>query len=162
MSNSLSPEVRAVLGPVPAGLTLLITVGNAWRFDDGVGPYLAKRLAAVEGGYRLLDAGDRPEDILEEATAAAPAKVIILDAADFGGQPGEVRVITPDRIPNSSLTTHSIPLSVLVGLLARDTRAPILLIGIQPKSVALGEGLSEPVRLAAEALAACIESSSER
>ncbi len=157
MSSSLSPEVQGGLRPVPAGPTLLITVGNAWRFDDGVGPYLARRLAGVGGGYVLLDAGDRPEDVLDAAAAVAPAKVVVLDAADFGGAPGEVRIIPPERVPGSTLTTHSIPLSVLAGILARDTRAPVLFVGIQPQSVALGEGLSEPVRAAAEAVAACIE-----
>jgi hydrogenase 3 maturation protease len=154
MSNTLNPEVVAVLRPDPAGTTLLITVGNVWRRDDGVGPYLASRLGDLAGSCRLLDAADRPENIFDEAAAAAPGKIVILDAADFGGAPGEIRVLAPAEIPEKGLSTHTFPIKLLARLLSQDTGATVHFVGLQPQNVSLGEGLSEPVRLAADTLVA--------
>jgi hydrogenase maturation protease HycI len=146
MSNSLTGDVLSVLQP-GQGPDLFLTVGNPFRSDDGVGSYLASCLKKLP--VRLLDAGQTPENIIEDTIALKPARVIILDAADFGGKPGEVRVIPEEAIPETTLTTHMVPMNVVSRLITESTSAKIVFIGIQPKTVALGEGLSSEVRQAA-------------
>jgi len=149
MSNLLTDKVKQALIPEPEGTTLIITVGNTLRSDDGVGPFIASRLSRIKEGYQLMDVGDRPEDCLDEALATRPVKTVMIDAADFGGQPGEIRVIPRELIPETTLSTHTFPLPVIAALLEEDTGSRVLFIGIQPVRVTLGEGLSSPVRAAA-------------
>ena len=154
MLNSLTGDVSDVLKPGP-GLDLFLTVGNSFRSDDGVGSYLASQLKELP--VRLLDAGQTPENIIEDAVALKPARVIILDAADFGGKPGEMRVIPEEAIPETTLTTHMVPMNVVSRLITESTGARIFFIGIQPKTVAFGESLSPEVRKAADAIVEAVK-----
>ena len=97
MSNSLTGDVLEILNPC-AGDTLYLTVGNSFRKDDGVGPYLAARLATLP--VSVVDAGYTPENIVEQVIALKPSRIIVLDAADFGGRAGEVRVIPEEAMKN--------------------------------------------------------------
>ncbi|MBI4711464.1 MAG: hydrogenase maturation protease, partial [Candidatus Omnitrophica bacterium] len=85
MSNSLTGDVLAVLNS-GSGTSLFLTVGNLFRSDDGVGPYLASRLAGLP--VRVVDAGHTPENIIDQVIGLKPSRIIILDAADFGGRTG--------------------------------------------------------------------------
>jgi hydrogenase 3 maturation protease len=89
---------------------------------------------------------------VDEAIGLAPKYIVVIDAADFGGAPGEVRVIEESAIPRTTLSTHMIPLNVVTGIISEQTGAKVAFIGIQVKSAALGEGLSPEVRAAAEQL----------
>ena len=100
----------------------------------------------------MIDAGFMPENIIDQAVKLSARKIIFIDAADFGGVPGEARLIDPEHIPEVSLSTHSIPLPVISRILYEDTKAKIYFIGIQPKSVDHKEGLSEEVKSVADAL----------
>lgn len=157
MCNSLTAEIKAALRPTGQGATLLVTIGNALRSDDGVGPYIAARLQTPPPGYCLLDAGDRPESLLHPELEAKPAKIIILDAADFHGRPGEIRLIPPELIPEQALSTHAFPLNIAVRLLQEDTGALVHVVGIQPRQAGLGEGLSPEVRRAAELIILAVQ-----
>jgi len=158
MLNSLTAEILEVLKP-RSNQDLIITVGNSFRRDDGVGPYLSGKLRDFEK-IKVLNAGDTPENIVDEAIASKPVRILIFDAADFGGRAGEVRTIPEGLIPQTALSTHSIPLNVITGIIAGETNAEIVFIGIQPKTVEFGEGLSEEVKKAADAIAETIRRNS--
>jgi len=42
MSEFLTDEIKAAIAP--KGRTLLITIGNPLRFDDGVGPFVGEQV----------------------------------------------------------------------------------------------------------------------
>ncbi len=144
----LPSEVRQALLPASEGVTLVITVGNTLRSDDGAGPCIAGAIVEPRRGVRILDAADRPENCIDEAVECRPAKTVIIDAADFQGTPGEVRLIPEDLIPAAPLSTHSFPLPVIAKILAEETGSRVYFIGIQPKSVDFGETLSPEVSAA--------------
>jgi len=74
------------------------------------------------------------ENIVSDAVAFKPNKIIIVDAANFGGVTGEIRVIPLDKIAQySSLSTHNFPLQVTFGLILKDTGASLTIIGVQSK-----------------------------
>ena len=133
------------------GLTLILTVGNPMRRDDGVGPYIASKLSFVPN-RTVMEGGMHPENQLDDITRLNPSRILILDAADFGGSPGELRLIETESIPETSLSTHAISLKVIAKILNDDTGAEIVFIGIQPQNVSFGEGLSPRVRHAADKL----------
>jgi len=157
MSNSLTVEVASLLKEA-RGTCLFLTAGNPYRCDDGVGPYIAGRLKAL-GITNVLDAGQTPEDIVDDAIARRPRRVVIFDAASFGGRAGEVRLIPEEMIPETTLSTHSIPLNVISQVIQTGTRAEMFFVGIQGRSFALGEGLSDEVRRAAEDIVAAVADS---
>ena len=146
--SKLSAEIKRALSFRPC-INVVITVGNGLRSDDGVGPYISSKISSSEF-LKVIDAGYTPEDIIDEVTELIPKRIIIIDAADFGGASGEIRIIDSAHIPESSLSTHAISLRVITKILSEDTKADIIFIGIQPKSVALGEGLSLSVRASAD------------
>lgn len=165
MSNLLADNLTHLLTPQEFYHTLIITVGNCFRADDGVGPYIASGLKP-NAKLSVIDAGYSPENVIDQAikilaehpalsdrpVRACAQRIIFIDAADFGGAPGELRLIDAEHIPQASLSTHSMPLPVVSRILYEDTKAKIYFIGIQPKSVEHKEGLSEEVKLAADAL----------
>jgi hydrogenase 3 maturation protease len=151
MSNLLADNLVNLLTPQEFSRTLIITVGNCFRADDGVGPYIASGLKQ-SAHLSVIDAGYTPENIIDPAAKLCPQRIIFIDAADFAGLPGELRLIDAKHIPESSLSTHSVPLPVVSRILQEDTRADIYFIGIQPKSVEHKEGLSEEVSFAADTL----------
>ncbi len=79
-------------------------------------------------------------------------KLLILDAVDFGERPGEVGTFDPMCIPlgvGPKLSPHQSGFEEVLGLLELLGHVPkeAVLLGIQPKSLKLGDPLSEEVRL---------------
>ena len=135
---------------------LILTVGNDLRSDDGAGPYIAKHVHSPKKGVHIIDAGERPEMVLDQAAALRPARTVIIDAADFGGAPGEARLISEQFIPECTLSTHTFPLRAVAKILAEDTSADVYFIGIQAVSVSYGEQMSPTVKQTADGIIALL------
>ncbi len=150
MSNLLTDDIVAALKP-REGRNLIITAGNTFRCDDGVGPCLAGMLQNHEG-LHVIDAGFTPENIIDDVIALNPDYIVVIDAADFQGRPGEVRVIEETAIPQTTLSTHAIPLNVITRIIQESTQAEIVFLGIQVRSVMMGEDLSPEVKKSADLL----------
>lgn len=125
---------------------MVITIGNPLRADDGVGPFIGEQVADHDG-LLVLNALMNPEDIVEDAIGYKPEKMIVIDAADFGGVPGEIRIIPLDQLQHYTvLSTHYFPIHVSLGLIREETGAELVILGIQPASVEFGDPMSEEVR----------------
>lgn len=98
----------------------------------------------------MIDAGSRPEDVVFDAIEIMPSRIVIIDAADFGGLPGDIAVIPDDAIDQKTFSTHSIPMSLFSSILREDTGAEVSFIGIQTNLTELGEGLSPGVKKSAD------------
>ncbi len=147
--------------PLQSGVILVLGVGNSMKGDDGVGPYVARILMTGDlchdrsgrrSSLHAIDCGTTPENHTSVIRRMRPSRLIIVDAAEMGLAVGACRVIPVERAGALGLSTHSMPLSLFaayVGELVPD----ILLIGVQPRSMAFGAAMSEDVRKAGEALA---------
>ncbi len=142
--SSLS-EIEELFRPPASGVVLVITVGNPYRSDDGAGPYISGGVSLPKGHIRIINAGERPENIIDEAIAITPRRTIIIDAADFGGRPGEIRIIPEEAVPDVIHSTHSFPLNVVSRLIADDTGSEVFFVGIQYRSMDFGETISAEV-----------------
>ncbi len=156
MCNLLTGDVIKILQSPESGIVLVLTVGNDFRSDDGVGPYIAKHVHSPKKGVRIIDAGDRPEMVFDQAVELRPARTVIIDAADFGGTPGEARVIDGEFIPECTLSTHTFPLRVVAKILAEDTAADVYFLGIQAGTVSYGGQMSPAVKKTAETITALL------
>ncbi|MBC7217358.1 MAG: hydrogenase 3 maturation endopeptidase HyCI [Candidatus Caldatribacterium sp.] len=157
-SPLLDDRVRKALEPSSEGKMVLVAVGNPLRRDDGVGMYIGERAARFTSpSFSVVLAGFTPERVLDDILRERPAKVVFVDAASFGGTPGEVRVLSEEEIVATTLSTHMFPLPVLARLIAEEVGCLVLFVGIEPQDVSFGEGLSRAVEEAAQAVLSYLE-----
>lgn len=130
---------------------MVLGVGNALKADDAAGPMLAETL---RGRFpdRVFDAGQVPENYMGPIRRARPDAIVLVDAADFGGAPGDVRLVSAADIGGLALGTHAAPLSMFMDLAAAETGADVHLVAVQAKSTAFGETMCDEVREAVAGL----------
>ena len=129
---------------------LILGIGNRANGDDGVGSYLIKRLQG-KLTIPVVDAGSIPEKSLVSVESSGADLVLIVDAADFGGNPGEISMIELDQIKGAGVSTHTANLSLLFNIIPKRKRPRGLLIAVQPGCVS-GKMLSVDVRNALDGL----------
>ncbi|OGS07070.1 MAG: hypothetical protein A2270_05235 [Elusimicrobia bacterium RIFOXYA12_FULL_51_18] len=145
MSSFLTDEIKTAIAP--RGRTLLITIGNPLRADDGLGPFVGEQVIFKVPERRVINAYTTPENIAQTAIDFKPDKIIILDAARFGGRPGELKIIPLDLISRQTvISTHSFPLSVTFSVVREDTGAELVALGVEPASMEFEEGLTPEVK----------------
>jgi hydrogenase 3 maturation protease len=128
---------------------LVLTVGNSMMGDDAAGSLLARMLEqAPLPAWDVLDGGSAPENALFRVRELGPEEVLVIDAADMDLEPGEVRLISAERLEDPFLmTTHTLPLSYLVESL-KEFVPRVALLGIQPRLVSFGYPPSAEVKAA--------------
>jgi hydrogenase 3 maturation protease len=109
---------------------LILCIGNRDGGDDAVGPYIADKLK--EEGIDVLDCGVVPENYTSIVKKNNPKNLIIIDAVEMDLKPGEIRVVPKGKIGVMHISTHGIPIPVLINYLEKYVEN-ILFIGIQPK-----------------------------
>ena len=127
------------------GKVLILGIGNTLRSDDGVGTILAGRIKD-NVPYGVYDCGSSPENYLGKIIKEKPDNVIIIDAVDFGGRPGEFREVDADDVKTTNLfSTHNASISLTINYLKSNFRVDIIVLIIQPKTIAFGDKLSPEV-----------------
>jgi hydrogenase maturation protease len=131
--------------PILSGRTVYVGVGHVLRGDDGLGPRLVarlkKRLAAP-----CIDAGASLERYLGRILRLEPDTVLLADAVHLGLEPGAWRILEPAELLAGGLSTHDLSLSFHLEELAGRLPGKIYLLGVQPRWLTLGRGLSAEVR----------------
>jgi len=134
----------------PVGRTMVVTLGNSLRSDDGVGPFIASKTAFTGPNRKILNGETVPENTVKEIVGWRPAKLILIDAADFGGAPGDLKIIPLENIRKyAALSTHDFPLDVTYSVVREKTGCKITVLGVQIKTAEFGEVLSEEVEKSA-------------
>lgn len=134
------------------GNIVIVAVGNPLRGDDGVGTYLAARLKnAIH--WPIIDAGETPENFTDKIAALEPETILILDAGDWSGAPGDLRLLADHQIASGMLSTHGQSLSLFIRFLRQRTSAQVWVLAIQVGCVSLGHPLSAEVKAQSDAVA---------
>ena len=130
----------------------VVGVGNDLLGDDGFGPALAGELE--RSGWPAIVAGDSPEGWMERLGGGGYRSVLFLDAVDFTGEPGAAVLLDAAAIRARfpQVSTHRISLGTLAAVIESRSGARVRLLGVKPRSLAPGAGLSEPVRTTLGAL----------
>jgi hydrogenase maturation protease len=131
----------------------VVGVGNALKGDDGAGSALIERLAAAGAAFPFVDAAEVPENYGGWVEKRRLEAVVFVDAVVMGGAPGEWRIVPVEDLMRSASNTHRLSLHFTVQYLREMWRGEALLIGIEPKSMQLGEGLSPEVAAAVQSIA---------
>ena len=121
------------------GKLIILGVGNELKCDDGVGPYIIKKLKEenIEDPNKLLfiDAQTVPENFTGKIRKEKPTHVIIVDACLMDGEPGDMKIVDEHDFANIGISTHSMSLSFFVRYLEKGTDFKIIFVGIEPKSM---------------------------
>jgi hydrogenase 3 maturation protease len=127
------------------GRVVLFGIGSLLRSDDAAGPLIVERL---KGRVKAscINAENAPERFFGEALRARPDTLIIIDAVHLGAEPGSYRILRPDELTGSGITTHDIPLGDLLRLFTKEIGMDIWILGIQPERLEIAEGLSSRVQ----------------
>lgn len=129
---------------------ILLGVGNRLSGDDGIGPSVARRLQG-SCDWLAIDCGSAPENVTGLVAREKPDLVVIIDAARMGLEPGSIRRLPLGETDRMLVSTHGLPLAFLFERLQELTKR-LVFIGVEPKDLAFGEGLSPPVGTAVDEL----------
>jgi len=146
------PQLLQSLAQWHNAKAVILGIGNALKGDDAAGPLVCERLAGRVSA-KVIDAGTTPENYITPILRVAPDVLLIVDAMDFGGEPGQMRVCTPDELHRYAISTHALSLHLAIDMIRRDTKLDVRLIGIQANRMKFGDSLSPAVRDAAAMLA---------
>ncbi|MDP8230373.1 MAG: hydrogenase 3 maturation endopeptidase HyCI [Candidatus Gorgyraea atricola] len=133
------------------GKVAIVCIGNRDRGDDGIGPYLAD---AIKGKtpHEVMDVGVTPENYTGVITRSKPDTIVLVDAIQFEGDPGEVKLFSGDDLRIGKISTHDVSPKLLIEYLKSSTNADIYVVGVKPKSNKFGECLSNETKMAIKEL----------
>jgi len=133
----------------PSGI-VVVGVGNLLMTDEGIGIHVLQSLqeSGLPANVRLVDAGTSPDLI---AYSGDCRKLIIIDAARGGGEPGTVYRLLPDDLKTPAgafLSAHELGVEQSLTLMKLTASEPeeIVIIGIEPEKIAWGLELSPALR----------------
>ncbi len=127
---------------------IVLGVGNDLKCDDGVGPFIIKRLKEEDiedENLIFINAETVPENFTGKLRKENPTHIIIVDACLMNGNPGDMQIVDKDDFSNIGISTHSMSLSYFVKYLEKDNDFKIIFVGIEPESLDYGENLTENV-----------------
>jgi hydrogenase maturation protease len=132
----------------------IIGVGNPLRKDDGIGLFLLSHIKKESHYFpktvSFVDGGTGGMNLLHIFSRFE--LIILLDAVDFKGQPGETRFFSIDDIQSqkqvSTVSTHNADLFQIIrlGQELEECSKKIFVFGVQPSDISFGDGLTEPLK----------------
>lgn len=138
--------------------TLILGIGNLVMTDDGIGVRVAQELARryrFPDDVKVLDGGTLGLDLLPHLEGVG--RLLIVDAVMTGEAPGTVVRLEGEQIPAvfaTKLSPHQMGLQDLLSVAALLGHAPaeMVLLGVQPAELEIGDALSPAVERALEPL----------
>jgi hydrogenase maturation protease len=122
--------------------TVIIGVGNLLMKDEGVGIHAVRRLQQMDlpATVNIVDGGTSPDLV---AYARRGDRVIIVDAAKAGGEPGAVYRFRPEDLACDAAdlaSAHQLGVVPNLKLLELSGNAPreVVIIGVEPEEIAPG------------------------
>lgn len=119
------------------------------KADDGLGRYVIDSIT-IEN---KIFCGEMPENFINRIKSSGSEVIIIVDAVDFDGKPGEVVFAEAEKLDKCSLSTHSLSFSMMSKMLP-GTR--IFILGAQPESLEFGKPMSSKAKQGADDIAAVL------
>ena len=138
---------------------VVVGVGSPMRGDDALGPRAIDLLGDRLAGRSDLDLVSLDGDAARLIEALRSREIgIVLDAVAAGAEPGTIHRVEPTSgvvpVPAAGASTHAGGVAEAVRLAAELDLLParLVVLGIEPDSMELGQPLSRPVAAALPAL----------
>lgn len=131
----------------------VVGLGNLMRTDDAVGMLALDRLKVglqMPRGVKLIEGGTLGLDLIYPLHGIT--HLLAIDAIDAGEEPGTILRFAGDGIANmpASKSVHLLGFSDLIGAMRLTGDAPeeVVVLGVQPKTIAWGTELTWTVERA--------------
>lgn len=137
------------------GRVAILGIGSESRGDDAAGIRVVEKIQEKIDSPHILVivAGPVPESFTSKIKKFEPDYIMLIDSVDSEEHPGKISVIDPNRIVGEKLSSHRLPLSMMMEYLKEETGAEVILVGIQPNRVKMGSKMSGPVKKSVDNLA---------
>jgi hydrogenase 3 maturation protease len=141
------------LGLKGKGRLVILGVGNPLKGDDAAGLLCAEQLMksvpkGAKSGVKVLRAYDVPENYTGVIRKFKPSRVLIVDAALAGLKPGDVFILEKEKIAIEEISSHKIPLMVLISYLEQSIGCKVFVLGIQAKDLSFGAPITPIIKTA--------------
>jgi len=134
-------DIKAALKNILKDRVTIVGVGNVMRGDDGLGSILSEYLKGRVSAC-VIDTGLSPENHIKKIRDSKPNTVLIIDAADFGGDAGDIKLLRKSDIPLYGISTHNASLALFFDFLETTTSAAVYMLAIQPAGNEVNASLS--------------------
>jgi len=146
-SDDLSAKLReCILGGT--GTTHVFGIGNPLKQDDAVGLQVVSSLRRrirprSRKSVKIHGLSSNPEVLISDL-ASKGERIVLIDAVEAQRKPGTIVCARLSETKFGFFATHNVPLRLVPGI--AENAADTYVVGIQPESVVVGEGLSRVVK----------------
>ncbi len=159
--TQVSPElIERLAGMLKRG-SAIVCVGNDLLGDDAAGVLIGRELAAV-APWNVYNVQTAPENFLFRIADSKPPAVLMIDAVDFGAEPGTVTLIEGERVTGQGPSTHGPAPAAFLELLAQVHPCTTVVLGVQPGQTAVDAPLSAAVAAAVDGVVAALLALADR
>ena len=152
----------------PAQKILIVGLGNVLLRDEGIGIHILERLEKESGlpdGVELIRGKTGGLALLPYLDGASA--IIFVDAADFEGKAGEIKIFRGSEIQKERyilLSVHDVGLRDLISLIVLKNPSPpeIVVIGLKPMELGVGVEISSELHTAIPSVIMMIRAEVER
>ena len=140
------------------GRIVILGVGNPLKGDDAAGLLCAEALLKgipppARKRIKILRTYDVPENYTGVIRKFRPSRVIIIDAALAGLRPGEIFILEKEKIAIEEISSHKIPLMVLISYLEQSVECKVTVLGIQAHDLSFGAPINPVIKSAVREVA---------
>lgn len=121
----------------PSRKILFAGIGNLLKQDDGAGVYISTRISERDH-IKVITPEVSIENYIGKINSIDHDILVIIDCVDMKMPPGSVDLLPVDKVNDLTFNTHNISLNKLSGFFTKE----VLILAIQPETIAFGENLS--------------------
>lgn len=145
-----------------ASRVAILGIGSDLRGDDIAGIITTQQIEKIIEQktspleVKFFIGATAPENLTGEIKKFQPSHLIIIDSVYSNVPPGRITVMDPGEIEDVSFFTHKLPIKVMIDYLLQFCKFHVIIIGIQPKDIAIGKPVSEEIGHAVKKLSETI------
>ncbi len=143
MMNEIN--LKCELEKILKGKVVILGIGNPFKGDDAVGIAFVDKIENLNN-FDCINTGLFPENYTGEIISKKPDTLLIVDAVNINGNPGDVALLQPEQLNDKNFDSHRTSISLFVKYLKNFIDDNIYILGIQPKIISFGNQLSEEVK----------------
>jgi hydrogenase 3 maturation protease len=145
-----------------ASKVAVLGVGSDLRGDDVAGitavqqieKTIKQKLSPPE--VKFFIGATAPENLTGEIKKFQPSHLIIIDSVHSNVPPGRITVMKPEETEGVSFFTHKLPIKLMIDYLLQFCNCRVIIIGIQPKDIAIGSPVSKEIGRAVKKISEAI------
>jgi hydrogenase 3 maturation protease len=145
-----------------ASRVAVLGVGSDLRGDDIAGIIAVEQIEktikqkTLQPEVKLFIGATAPENLTGEIKKFQPSHLIIIDSVHSNVLPGRIMIMAPEEVEGVSFFTHKLPIKLMIDYLLQFCNCRVIIIGIQPKDIAIGRPISKEIGRAVKKLSEAI------